>query len=156
VAGPRQTPPPLPYLEEEEPRGYAIDLSVELSTEAMRAAGAQPHTISRTNFAAMYWSMGQQLAHLSSNGARVRAGDMCGSGTISGSEPGSYGSLIELTWRGARPLTLGDGSARAFLEDGDSVVMRGWCGGDGTAARIGLGEVSGTILTARDASRFPG
>jgi len=91
--------------------------------------------------------MAQQLAHLTSNGAGIRAGDLCGSGTISGSEPGSYGSMIELTWRGTRPLELADGTSRAFLADGDTITIRGSCDRPG-AVHVGLGEVSGTILPA--------
>ena len=87
--------------------------------------------------------MAQQLAHATSNGASLRTGDLCASGTISGPEPGSEGSLIELTWNGARPLRLGDGSDRTFLEDGDEVVLRG------RAGDVELGEVRGTILPAR-------
>ncbi len=137
VDGPVQDPAPLPYLAMPEPRNYDIALEVELNG----------HRIAQTNFREMYWSMAQQLAHLASNGARVTAGDLNASGTISGSEPGSYGSLIELTWRGTKPLTLPNGTQRGFLEDGDSVSMRGECRRDG-AVRIGLGEVSGRVLAA--------
>jgi fumarylacetoacetase len=144
VAGPAQDQAPLPYLACEEAGNYDIGLSVELQTALMRGAGIFPQTISRTNFRGMYWSMAQQLAHLTSNGARIRPGDLCASGTISGSDPGSYGSLIELTWRGTRPLVLADGSTRTFLEDGDAIALRGSCDRRG-AVHIGLGEVSGTI-----------
>jgi len=87
------------------------------------------------------------LAHATSNGASTRPGDLWATGTVSGPEPGSYGCLMELTWRGERPLALGDGLRRSFLEDGDTVVMRGWCEGEG-AVSIGLGEVRGTVLPA--------
>jgi fumarylacetoacetase len=94
----------------------------------------------------MYWTFAQQLAHATSNGASARPGDLLGSGTVSGPDTGSEGSLIELTWRGTRPLTLADGSSRAFLADGDTVTLRGWCGGDGPdRPRIGFGECTGTI-----------
>jgi fumarylacetoacetase len=148
VAGPAQEPPPLPYLATAEPEAYDIALEVTLQSAAMRERQLAPQAICRTNFRGMYWSMAQQLAHVSSNGARVRAGDLYGSGTISGSEPGSYGSMIELTWRGARPLELADGTSRGFLHDGDEVVMRGSCEENGRV-RIGFGELSGRIEPAR-------
>jgi len=147
VEGPAQEPAPLPYLETSDSQNYDIALSVELSSAAMRRTSATPQTIARTNFRGMYWSMAQQLAHLTSNGAGIRAGDLCGSGTISGSEQGTFGSLIELTWRGTRPLELSDGSSRSFLADGDAVTFRGSCDRPG-AVHIGLGEVSGTVLPA--------
>jgi len=105
--------------------------------------------ISRVNFAEMYWTMAQQLAHVTSNGAPVRAGDLFASGTVSGVEADSFGSLIELTRNGAEPISLASGERRAFLEDGDTVVLRGSCGG-GDRPRIGLGEVSGTINPPAD------
>jgi fumarylacetoacetase len=147
VTGPPQEPPPLDYLTLDAPQNYDIALSVELSSPAMRSAKTHPQTIARTNFRNMYWSMAQQLAHSSSNGSRVRAGDLYASGTISGSEPGTYGSMIELTWRGAHPLSLADGTTRAFIEDGDTVTLRGSCDRPG-AVHIGAGEVSGTVLPA--------
>jgi fumarylacetoacetase len=102
--------------------------------------------IARTNFRHMYWSMSQQLQHLTSNGAPVRPGDLCGSGTISGPTPDSHGSLLELAWNGTRPITLDTGETRTFLEDGDTVTLRGWCQGAGY--RIGLGDVSGQVVPA--------
>jgi fumarylacetoacetase len=144
VAGPLQDPPPLAHLATSEAEAYDIALEVTLGSEKMRANGTHAQTIARTNFRAMYWSMAQQLAHVSSNGASVRAGDLFGSGTISGSAPESYGSMIELTWRGAHPLGLADGSTRAFLEDGDEVVIRGWCEAPGRS-RIGFGDVRARI-----------
>ena len=92
----------------------------------------------------MYWTPAQQLAHLTVNGAAVRPGDLFASGTVSGATPGSEGSLIELTRRGARPLTLPDGTTRSFLLEGDRVTLRGWAGSD-PATRIGLGSLSGTV-----------
>jgi fumarylacetoacetase len=152
VPGPEQDPPPLPYLRTAEPEGYDISFDVTLQSAAMREQGTEPLSISRTSFRSMYWSMAQQLAHASSNGARVRAGDLFGSGTVSGSEPGSYGSMIELTWRGARPIRLPDGSERAFLHDEDEVVMRGRCAGPGRAT-IGFGTVCGRIQPSLPARR---
>jgi fumarylacetoacetase len=147
VAGPLQDPSPLANLTTSEPEGYDIALEVTLASEKMRASEILAQTIARTNFRAMYWSMAQQLAHASSNGASVRAGDLFGSGTISGSAPESYGSMIELTWRGAHPLGLADGSTRAFLEDGDEVMIRGWCEAPGRT-RIGFGDVRARIEQA--------
>ena len=95
----------------------------------------------------MYWTMAQQLAHHTVSGCNVRVGDLMGSGTISGTTPDSYGSMLELTRNGAEPVTLADGSERAFLQDGDSVIMTGYCQGEGY--RVGFGTVSGKILPAR-------
>jgi fumarylacetoacetase len=142
VAAPPQGPPVAPYLRCDEPWALDLQLEVELRT----AAGAS--TVTRTNFRSMYWTAPQQLAHATVNGASMSAGDLCASGTVSGTEPGSYGSLMETTWGGTRPLTLPDGSTRTFLEDGDEVVMRGWCGGNGNRPRVGFGEVRGTVLPA--------
>jgi fumarylacetoacetase len=145
VRGPAQEPEPLEYLREREPRSLDVALEVNLASDGMVRSGAPPQRISRGNMRSLYWSMAQQLAHLTSNGATIRAGDLCASGTISGSDPSSYGSMIELTWRGAQPLTLSDGSTRGFLEDGDRVTMRAFCEND-ARPRIGFGEVSGTVL----------
>jgi fumarylacetoacetase len=144
VAGPPQEPQPLSYLRGEQPAAYDIALTVELQTQRMLRDGIAPAVIARTNFAGMYWSMAQQLAHASVNGALVRPGDLFGSGTISGSDPSSYGSLIELTWRGARPLELPGGEQRAFLEDGDEIALRGRCSRDGLRS-IGFGTARGRI-----------
>ena len=133
VASPPQDPEPLPYLRAEGDWGLDVELEVEL-------AGT---IVSRTNARGLYWTMPQQLAHATANGAPVRTGDLFASGTISGPERGSEGSLIELTWNGEHPLRLGDGSERTFLEDRDEVVLRG------RAGEVELGEVRGTILPAR-------
>jgi fumarylacetoacetase len=113
VERPPQEPEPLPHLRT-DPWAYDIDLEVVLNGE----------TISRTNARHLYWNVEQQVTHLTSNGASLRAGDLLATGTISGPDPGSYGSLIELTWNGERPLELADGSTRTFLEDGDEVTLR--------------------------------
>jgi fumarylacetoacetase len=106
-----------------------------------------PQTVvSRSNFRYMYWSMAQQLAHQTSNGCNLQVGDLYASGTISGSTPDSLGSMLELAWKGTRPVPLADGSERKFLLDGDTVTMRGFAEKDGV--RIGFGEVSGMILPA--------
>jgi fumarylacetoacetase len=141
-----QNPPPLPHLRVENDTAYDIALAVDIQTEAMRAAGAPPLTISRTNARELYWSMAQQLAHATSNGAAARPGDLFASGTISGSDPASYGSLIEMTWRGTKPLALPGGENRAFLEDGDEIALRGWCERPGL--RIGFGACRGRIVAA--------
>jgi fumarylacetoacetase len=131
VAARAQEPPPLPYLRSEPPWALAIDLEIELNGEV----------ISRTNASGLYWSATQQLAHAASNGAVIRAGDLFASGTISGDQPGSEGSLIELTHNGERPLSIA-GQRRTFLADGDRVVLRG------RAGEVALGEVSGQIVAA--------
>jgi fumarylacetoacetase len=128
-----------------EPWGFDLDLEVWLESAAMRAAGLAPVRLSRTSFADMYWTPAQQLAHMTVNGASVHPGDLFASGTVSGPTRGSEGSLIELAWRGERPVELPDGTTRAFLHDGDRVELRGWAGRD-PASRIGLGSVSGTIV----------
>jgi fumarylacetoacetase len=110
----------------------------------MRERNESPHSLSRTNLRGMYWTVAQQLAHVTANGATIRPGDLFGTGTISGDRPGSQGSFIELTWRGRDPITLPDGETRTFLVDGDTVIIRGRARRDGV--RIGFGEVSGTIL----------
>lgn len=144
VAPPPQDPEPDPYLRASKPWGLDLQLTVELNGT----------TISATSFATMYWTFAQQLAHVTVNGATTRAGDLFGSGTVSGPTKSARGSMIELTWRGAEPLTLPDGTTRAFLEDGDTVTLRGWCNGDGRP-RVGFGECTGTItpMIERDGSR---
>jgi fumarylacetoacetase len=137
-------PEPLPHLRVRENYAYDIAFEVLLQTERMRAQNIAPAVISRTNFREMYWNVAQQLAHMTSNGSRVRAGDLFGTGTISGSEPGTYGSLLELSWRGAHPIALPSGETRTFLEDGDTIVLHG-CAGSGPA-RVDFGEVRGTII----------
>jgi fumarylacetoacetase len=144
VAEPERVPQPLPYLRTREPWSYDIELEMALQTARMREHAHPPLTISRTNFRAMYWTLAQQLAHMTSNGSAIRPGDLFGTGTISGFAPGTQGSLMELTWRGRDPLALPGGESRTFLEDGDTVVMRGRAvRGE---VRIGFGEVTGTIV----------
>jgi fumarylacetoacetase len=132
VEGPPQEPPPLPHLA--GGRDWALDLELEVELN-----GA---IVSRGNARTLYWTMPQQLAHATSNGASLRTGDLMASGTISGPQRGSEGSLIELTRNGAEPLELPDGSRRTFLEDGDEVVLRGRAGG------LELGEVRGRVVPA--------
>jgi fumarylacetoacetase len=143
VAEPVRDPEPLPYLRTRESWSYDVELEMLLQSAAMRERGDSPMTVSRTNLRGMYWTLAQQLAHVTSNGATVRPGDLFGTGTISGTEPATQGSFIELTWRGANPLTLPTGERRSFLEDGDTVVIRGRAVNGRT--RLGFGEVVGTI-----------
>ncbi|HEY5256794.1 MAG TPA: fumarylacetoacetase [Candidatus Baltobacteraceae bacterium] len=143
--GPVQEPSPLEHLHTDVAWAYDIALDVSLASQAMREQHIEPATIARTNFNLLYWNMAQQLAHATSNGAIARPGDLFGSGTISGPTPDSLGSLIELTWRGARPIALPDGTMRAFLEDGDEVILSGRCNAQG-ARSIGFGQAKGTIV----------
>lgn len=144
---PKQEPQPLPYLRAAEDWNYDIALEMDLQTRAMRERGVAAEVISRSNYQSLYWSMSQQLAHATSNGATISPGDLFASGTISGNKPDSYGSLIELTWRGTKPLKLRSGEERSFLEDGDEVSMNARCESRGKPL-IGFGEVRGTILPA--------
>ncbi|HEV3091274.1 MAG TPA: fumarylacetoacetase [Candidatus Cybelea sp.] len=144
---PSQEPPPLEYLRASAALAYDIELAVDLRTKEMAQRGAAPQTISRTNYRELYWSIAQQLAHATVNGAVVRPGDLFASGTISGSEARSQGSLIELAWNGERPISLSSGETRTFLEDGDEIVLRGWCERSG-ARRIGFGCARGRIERA--------
>lgn len=142
TAGPSQTDPkPLEYLQLEGEHAFDIKLQVAIAPEK-----GEETVISNSNFKYMYWSMAQQLAHHTVNGCRVNSGDLMGSGTISGPTPDSFGSMLELTWGGKNPITLKDGSERKFINDGDTVIMRGYCQ-DGNL-RIGFGEVSSKLLPA--------
>ena len=138
---PERRVPLLPYLQEEAPLLYDIDLSVEITP-----AGGVPQTIARTNAAELYYSSAQQLAHHAACGCAMNSGDLLGSGTISGPEPGARGSLLELTWGGQTPLTLADGQTRSFLQDGDRITLAGHA--QARDHRIGFGNCSGSILPA--------
>jgi fumarylacetoacetase len=142
VPGPLQEPEPLPYLRIERDGCYDIALEVLITPESGKA-----NSVCRSNFRHMYWNMAQQLAHHTVNGCNIRCGDMMASGTISGPEPGSYGSMLELSWRGTKPLTLADGSERKFILDGDTVIIRGH--GERNGVRIGFGEVAAKVLPAK-------
>lgn len=136
---PLQDPKPLEYLYDSSP--WALDIKLEISINGQ--------VVSRPTFADMYWTPGQQLAHLTSNGASVRPGDLFASGTVSGFEPDQWGSLMELTWNGSRPLRLGENSERRFLLDGDYVrITASAMGQDGT--RLGFGEVTGTVTAGKE------
>jgi len=141
ISGPEQEPKVLPYLEYKGDKRYNINLEVAIET----AAGSET-VISRSNFQYMYWNMCQQLAHHTINGCNVNVGDLYASGTISGETEDSYGSMLELTWRGSKPLKLEDGSERKFLQDGDSLILRGF--GDKEGVRVGFGEARGKITPA--------
>jgi fumarylacetoacetase len=142
LPGPVQDPTPLPYLRQAQPNNYDLQLDVDLRVAQMSEAVR----ICRTNFKYMYWSSVQQLVHHASSGCAMNVGDLLGSGTISGPDKHERGSLLEISWNGTEPVELASGIVRTFLEDGDSLVMRGWCQGDGY--RVGFGEVEGTILAA--------
>lgn len=142
--GPKQEPQPLPYLCADGPAAFDIQLEVLLQGERMD----RPQVVCRSNFKHLYWSMAQQLAHHTVNGCNLRPGDLLASGTISGSTPDSYGSLLELAWKGTRPLVFPNGDKRTFLQDGDRVTMTGWCQGDGF--RVGFGTVTGKVLPSSD------
>ena len=141
VAGPEQDPPVLPYLKTEGKNNYDIKLEVELAPD-----GKEGTVISRSNYKYMYWNQRQQLAHHTVNGCNINAGDMMASGTISGKSKDSYGSMLELSWAGKEPITLDTGETRTFIEDGDTISMRGHCEND--EVRIGFGEVSAKLLPA--------
>ncbi|XP_056871840.1 fumarylacetoacetase [Takifugu flavidus] len=135
-----QEPKPLPYLQHHDPYTFNINLFVSIKGQGMQ----QPKTICKSNFKYMYWTMKQQLAHHTVNGCNIRPGDLMASGTISGPDAESFGSMLELSWRGSKSITLGDKEIRSFLKDGDEVTMTGYCQGDGY--RVGFGECVGTIL----------
>lgn len=142
VAGPVQDPPVLDYLKSQGALNFDLNLTVEIEPE-----GCEPTLVSNSNFKYMYWNMAQQLAHHTVNGCNVNVGDMMASGTISGKSPDSYGSMLELSWAGKNPVKLNDGSERKFLNDGDTVIMKGHCEKDGI--RVGFGEVRSKLLPAK-------
>ena len=140
---PKQDPEPLPYLRAKTDFSFDIQLEAKLQTAKTRS----PHTITRTSFQNLYWSISQQLAHHTIGGCNLQPGDLLASGTISGETEDSRGCMLELTWRGANPLKLPGGEERKWLEDGDELTITGWCQGDGY--RVGFGEVSGKISPAQ-------
>lgn len=140
---PKQEPTPLEYLRSKGNNAYDIELEVSIRTKEQK----DEFIISHSNFKYMYWNICQQLAHHTVNGCNTRAGDMMASGTISGPTADSYGSMLELTWRGEKPLKLPNGEERKFLLDGDTLTITGYCQGDGY--KVGFGEVSGKILPAK-------
>ncbi|XP_043844073.1 fumarylacetoacetase [Dromiciops gliroides] len=142
LPNPVQDPKPLPYLCHEEPYTFDINLFVALKGEGM----SQPATICRSNFKHMYWTMKQQLAHHTVNGCNLQPGDLLASGTISGPNPENFGSMLELSWRGTKVIDLGNGQTRKFLQDGDEVIITGYCLGNGY--RVGFGQCTGKVLPA--------
>lgn len=141
-------PPPLGYLDLEGDRAIDITVEVSLSSQKMRDEKIDPLRLSRGSFRDMYWTIAQLVAHHSSNGCNLRPGDLLASGTVSGRDKSSRGCLLELTWRGTDRITLPTGEERAFLEDGDEVIMRAWCERN-ELPRIGFGECRGTVIAAR-------
>jgi len=142
VENPKQDFEPLPYLKVEGKGSFDINLQVGIQPD-----GEKETIIANSNFKYMYWTMAQQLAHHTVNGCPVNAGDMMGSGTISGPTKDSYGSMLELTWKGKNPIKLSDGTERKFINDFDTVIMRAHCKND--SVRIGFGECVGQILPAK-------
>jgi fumarylacetoacetase len=150
-ARPAGDPAPLPYLDSPSNRAAgAVDIALEvwLSTLGMRNAGLPPQRLMQSNFRDSYWTMAQLVAHHTVNGCNLEPGDLMGSGTQSGAEPGQGGSLLELSNGGKAPLQLANGEKRSFLEDGDTVILRGHCARPGFR-RIGFGDCTGTIVAAR-------
>lgn len=143
VAQPVQEPQPLAYLRHDG--AHAFDIHLEVTLRPQQAT--QASTITRTNFRHMYWTMAQQLAHHTVSGCNTRVGDLMGSGTISGPSEDSFGSLLELTWNGKKPLELQQGGTRSFIEDGDELTLAGWCQGEGY--RVGFGLCAGEISPAQ-------
>lgn len=138
---PVQEPKPLPYLQQTGKHAFDINLEVAIKPE-----NVTEKIVSKSNFKYMYWTMSQQLTHHAINGCRVNSGDMMGSGTISGKTPDSYGSMLEITWAGKKPIEMNDGSQRKFINDNDTVIIRGFCKNDNV--RIGFGECSSKLLPA--------
>lgn len=141
IEGPKQDPKVLPYLEYEGKKHFNIDLEVAIQLES-----GEEKVVSNSNFKYMYWNMAQQLAHHTINGCNIKTGDLYGSGTISGPEPSQFGSMLEISWKGTKPVAMPDGSERKFIMDGDTVIMRGYAKQNGV--RIGFGEVSTKVLPA--------
>lgn len=141
--GPKQEPEVLSYLKFDGQKSYDINLQVFIQPE-----NGEENLVCQSNLKYMYWNMSQQLAHHTVNGCNVRCGDLMGSGTISGPTPNSFGSMLELAWKGTKPLPMSDGTERKFIHDHDTVIMRGYCEKDGV--RIGFGEVANKVLPAVD------
>jgi fumarylacetoacetase len=136
-----QEPEVLPYLKYEGHKNYDINLQVDIVPE-----NGQGKTVCQSNFKYMYWNMSQQLAHHTVNGCNIQVGDMYASGTISGPTPDSFGSMLEISWQGKKPITMPDGTERRFIQDGDTVVITGHA--DKAGIRVGFGECKGKILPA--------
>lgn len=142
VAGPVQEPKVLPYLE------YSGDKHIDINLEVLiQPEGQEPFSVCKSNYRHMYWNMNQQLAHHSINGCNIRTGDCMGSGTISGPEEGQFGSMLEISWKGTKPVQMPDGTERKFINDNDTVIMRGFSEKNGV--RIGFGECVAKVLPAK-------
>lgn len=141
VEGPKQDPPVLPYLQFRHAGHYDVQLEVSIAPE-----NGGETIVSKSNFKYMYWNMQQQLAHHTVNGCNMRCGDMLASGTISGPHEGSYGSMLEIAWKGTKPVAMNDGGSRTFIQDSDTVTLRGFA--QKGAVRVGFGECSGKVLPA--------
>ncbi|XP_026287584.1 fumarylacetoacetase [Frankliniella occidentalis] len=139
-----QDPKPFPYLQHDDKYNFDINLIVDIKPE-----NGLPTTVSRSNYKYMYWTPKQQLAHHTVTGCNINPGDLMASGTISGMASDSFGSMLELSWKGTKPIRLGDGSTRKFLQDNDEVILRGFCEGD--SFRVGFGECKGKLLPTLDA-----
>lgn len=142
VAGPEQDPPVFPYLKSNGNKNIDIKLEVAIEPE-----NAVETVVCNSNYKHMYWNMSQQLAHQTVNGCNVNAGDIYASGTISGPTPDSYGSMLELSWQGTKPILMKDGSERKFIQDHDTIIMRAYCEKEGR--RVGFGESVCKILPAK-------
>ena len=142
VSGPSQNPEVLPYLKYSGKKNYNIELEVSIKPE-----DSDEQVIAKSNFKYLYWNMAQQLTHQTVNGCNINVGDLYGSGTISGKSPDSYGSMLELSWMGTKPVQMKNGSTRKFLKDGDSISLRGFSQKNGQ--RVGFGEVKTKILPAK-------
>ena len=132
----------MDYLKGSRDASYDIKLEVSIRPQGE----SSDSVVTRSNFCFMYWNVCQQLAHHTVNGCNMQPGDLLASGTISGADPGSFGSMLELSWRGTKSVPLGNGEERKFIQDGDTVVVRGWC--ETEEFRIGFGEASGLVLPA--------
>jgi fumarylacetoacetase len=143
VEGPEQEPEVLPYLQFEGRKNFDLNLEVAIQPE-----NSEEKIVCRSNFKHMYWNVNQQLAHQTANGCNIRAGDLYASGTISGKDESAYGSMLELSWRGTKPIQMPDGSERKFILDGDTVIMRAHAQKEGL--RIGFGEVRTKVLPAKE------
>lgn len=141
TASPKQDPTPFPYLQQTGNHAFDINLEVYIQPEESEAK-----LVCKSNFKYLYWTMSQQLAHHTINGCRVNSGDLMGSGTISGSEPSSFGSMLELTWAGKNPIQMPDNTTRTFINDNDTVTMKGFCKNENV--RLGFGEVTSKLLAA--------
>ena len=142
IEGPKQNPKVLPYLQYNGLKNYDINLEV-----AIHPDNSKESIVSSSNFKYMYWNMSQQLSHHTINGCNLNIGDLMASGTISGKDKGSYGSMLELSWGGKKPVILDDGNSRVFINDNDTVIMRGYCEKDGK--RVGFGEVRTKLLESK-------